>query len=64
MSLIINIIITIPQRAGCSVVSLTILEKKKNRYVARLFNLVLPPLVRHGIGLESHGYKIAIRQDK
>ncbi|KAL2858582.1 IucC family-domain-containing protein [Aspergillus pseudoustus] len=31
------------------------------KYIARLFSLILPPLVRHGIGLESHSQNILVR---
>lgn len=32
-----------------------------NRYLAKLFSLLLPPLVRHGIGLESHAQNVLVR---
>ncbi|KAE8147663.1 hypothetical protein BDV25DRAFT_142530 [Aspergillus avenaceus] len=31
------------------------------KYIERLFNLILPPLVKHGIGLEPHGQNILTR---
>lgn len=40
------------------------MEQKREwfqRYVNRLFTLVLPPLVRHGIGLEAHGQNLVAR---
>ncbi|CAK96513.1 siderophore [Aspergillus niger] len=31
------------------------------KYLAKLFSLLLPPLVRHGIGLESHAQNVLVR---
>ncbi|KNG82968.1 hypothetical protein ANOM_008953 [Aspergillus nomiae NRRL 13137] len=41
----------------------TIAQKKEwfQRYVTVLFNLVLPPLVQYGIGLEGHGQNLVAR---
>ncbi|OJI88409.1 hypothetical protein ASPTUDRAFT_183303 [Aspergillus tubingensis CBS 134.48] len=40
------------------------LQKKQTwlrKYLAKLFSLLLPPLVRHGIGLEAHAQNICVR---
>ncbi|GAQ47001.1 hypothetical protein ANI_1_524044 [Aspergillus niger] len=40
------------------------LQKKQiwlRKYLAKLFSLLLPPLVRHGIGLEAHAQNICVR---
>lgn len=34
---------------------------RAHRYVTVLFNLVLPPLVKYGIGLEGHGQNLVAR---
>ncbi|GKZ19150.1 siderophore [Aspergillus brasiliensis] len=40
------------------------LQKKQEwfrKYISQLFSLILPPLVRYGIGLESHSQNILVR---
>ncbi|KAK6810722.1 hypothetical protein RU639_013573 [Aspergillus parasiticus] len=41
----------------------TVVQKKEwfQRYITVLFSLVLPPLIKYGIGLEGHGQNLVVR---
>lgn len=47
------------QRSATNII--TDADSRTNRYVTVLFELVLPPLVQYGIGLEGHGQNLVAR---